>query len=67
MIIVKVCGPVFRRRVKYEDYHAQLNIFRLEEIPEIDPTYNLAPIQFAPIIQPISNPVVVKIAIIDRL
>lgn len=50
-----MCGRFFRHKVSWEDYHAQLSLFRPEEIPEILPAYNVAPTQFAPIIRAHQN------------
>ena len=46
-----MCGRFFRHKVSWEDYHAQLNLFRPEEIPELRAGYNIAPTQSAPIIR----------------
>ena len=46
-----MCGRFFRHKVSWEDYYAQLSLFRPEEIPEIRPGYNIAPTQIAPIIR----------------
>lgn len=46
-----MCGRFFRHKVSWEDYYAQLSLFRPEEIPEMEPAYNIAPTQTAPIIR----------------
>ncbi len=46
-----MCGRFFRHKVSWEDYHAQLNLFKPEDIPEIPPAYNVAPTQSSPIIR----------------
>jgi putative SOS response-associated peptidase YedK len=48
---MQMCGRHFRHGVSWEEYHAQLSLFRPEEIPEINPAYNVAPTQLAPIIR----------------
>ncbi len=37
--------------MSWEEYHAQLSLFRPEEIPHIEPGYNIAPTQQVPIIR----------------
>lgn len=46
-----MCGRHFRHCVSWEEYHAQLSLFRPDDIPEINPAYNVAPTQLAPIIR----------------
>lgn len=46
-----MCGRHFRHGVSWEDYHAQLSLFRPEEIPHIPKAYNVAPTQHVPIIR----------------
>ncbi len=46
-----MCGRHFRHGVTWEEYHAQLSLFRPDEIPKINPAYNIAPTQQAPIIR----------------
>lgn len=46
-----MCGRFFRHKVSWEEYYAQLNLFRPKEIPEIRDAYNVAPTQTAPIIR----------------
>lgn len=46
-----MCGRFFRHRLSWEDYHAQLNLFRPEEVPEFPESYNVAPTQTVPIIR----------------
>lgn len=48
---MQMCGRHFRHGVSWEEYHAQLSLFRPEEIPEINPAYNVAPTQLVPIIR----------------
>ncbi len=42
---------LFRHKVSWENYYAQLSLFRPEEIPKITDGYNIAPTQTAPIIR----------------
>ncbi len=46
-----MCGRHFRHGVSWEDYHAQLSLFRPEEIPHFPKAYNVAPTQQVPIIR----------------
>jgi putative SOS response-associated peptidase YedK len=46
-----MCGRFFRHKVSWEEYYAQLNLFRPEDIPEFVDAYNIAPTQTAPIIR----------------
>lgn len=57
-----MCGRFFRHKVSWEDYHAQLNLFKPEEIPEITPAYNVAPTQKSPIIRRQENGEKVELA-----
>jgi len=55
VVTVDMCGRFFRHKVSWEDYYAQLNLFRPEEIPELYAGYNIAPTQSAPIIRQKEN------------
>lgn len=46
-----MCGRHFRHGVSWEEYYAQLSLFRPEEIPHIPKAYNVAPTQQVPIIR----------------
>ena len=46
-----MCGRFFRHKVSWEEYYAQLNLFRPKDIPEMEAGYNIAPTQIAPIIR----------------
>ena len=55
VVTVDMCGRFFRHKVSWEDYYAQLNLFRPEEIPELYAGYNIAPTQSAPSIRQKEN------------
>lgn len=46
-----MCGRHFRHGLSWEEFHAQLSLFRPDEIPIIEPAYNVSPTQVAPIIR----------------